>query len=138
VVAEVSGVRFIDDSKATNPHAVLAAVRGMRDVVLVAGGRGKGIDLSPLAEVTPQLSGAVVLGEAAEELATLFRGRIPVHVVPSIEEAVRQGFRLARKGGAVILAPACASQDMFRDYRERGERFSDAARQLQEEVGARA
>jgi UDP-N-acetylmuramoylalanine--D-glutamate ligase len=138
VVAEAGGVRFIDDSKATNPHAALAAVRGMRDVVLVAGGRAKGIDLSPLAEVTSQLTGAVVLGEAAGELSALFRGRIPVQVVGSIEEAVRQGYRLARRGGAVVLAPACASQDMFRDYRERGERFSAAARDLQEEVGARA
>jgi UDP-N-acetylmuramoylalanine--D-glutamate ligase len=138
VVAEVDGVRFIDDSKATNPHAALAAVRGMRRIVLVAGGRSKGIDLSPLAEVTPQLAAAVVLGEAAGELEELFRDRVPVRRVTSIEEAVRQGYGLAPEGGTVVLAPACASQDMFRDYRERGERFAAAARRLQEEVGARA
>jgi UDP-N-acetylmuramoylalanine--D-glutamate ligase len=138
VVAEVDGVRFIDDSKATNPHAALAAVRGMHRIVLVAGGRSKGIDLSPLAEVTPQLTAAVVLGEAAGELEDLFRDRVPVHRVTSIEEAVRQGYGLAPEGGTVVLAPACASQDMFRDYRERGERFAAAARRLQEEVGARA
>jgi UDP-N-acetylmuramoylalanine--D-glutamate ligase len=138
VVAEVGGVRFIDDSKATNPHAALAAVRGMRDVVLVAGGRSKGIDLSPMAEVTPQLAGAVVLGEASRELAGLFRDRVTVREVASIEEAVREGYRLAPRGGTVVLAPACASQDMFRDYRERGDRFAAAARALQEEVGARA
>jgi UDP-N-acetylmuramoylalanine--D-glutamate ligase len=138
VVAEVGGVRFVDDSKATNPHAVLAAVRDMEDLVLVAGGRSKGIDLSPLAEVTPRLAGAVVLGEAAEELAALFRDRVPVRRVNSIEAAVREGYRLAPKGSAVVLAPGCASQDMFRDYRERGERFAAAARELEQEVEARA
>jgi UDP-N-acetylmuramoylalanine--D-glutamate ligase len=138
VVAEVGGVRFVDDSKATNPHAALAAVRGMRRIVLVAGGRSKGIDLSPMAEVTPQLTAAVVLGEAAGELEALFRDRVPVRRVSSIEQAVREGYGLASDGGTVVLAPACASQDMFRDYRERGERFAAAARRLQEEVGARA
>jgi UDP-N-acetylmuramoylalanine--D-glutamate ligase len=138
VVAEVRGVRFVDDSKATNPHAALAAVRGMRDVVLVAGGRSKGIDLSPLAEMTPQLAGAVVLGEAAAELEALFSDRVPVRRVGSIEQAVGEAFDLAPRGGSVVLAPACASQDMFRDYRERGDRFAAAARRLQEEVGARA
>jgi UDP-N-acetylmuramoylalanine--D-glutamate ligase len=138
VVLEIRGVSFVDDSKATNPHAALAAIRGMRDVVLVAGGRSKGIDLSPMAEVTPQLAGAVVLGEASRELADLFGDRVTLRRVTSIEEAVREAYRLAPPGGAVVLAPACASQDMFRDYQERGERFAAAARALQEEVGARA
>jgi UDP-N-acetylmuramoylalanine--D-glutamate ligase len=80
----------------------------------------------------------VVLGEASGELAGLFRDRVPVREVSSIEEAVREGYRLAPRGGTVVLAPACASQDMFRDYRERGDRFAAAARALQEEVGARA
>jgi UDP-N-acetylmuramoylalanine--D-glutamate ligase len=138
VVAEVAGVPFVDDSKATNPHAALAAVRGMRSVVLIAGGRSKGIDLSPLAEVTPQLAGAVVLGEAAGELESLFADRIPVRRVRTIEDAAREAHALAPPGGTVVLAPACASQDMFRDYRERGDRFAAAARRLAEEVGARA
>jgi UDP-N-acetylmuramoylalanine--D-glutamate ligase len=138
VVAMVDGVRFVDDSKATNPHATLAAVGTLDDVVLVAGGRSKGIDLSPLAAVVPRLAAAVVLGEAAPELEELFRDRIPVRRVASIEEAAEQAYRLAPPGGTVVLAPACASQDMFRDYRERGERFAAAARRLQEEVGARA
>jgi UDP-N-acetylmuramoylalanine--D-glutamate ligase len=138
VVAEVTGVRFIDDSKATNPHAALAAVRGIDGAVLVAGGRSKGIDLSPLAEVTSRLAGAVVLGEAAAELEALLGDRVPVRRVSSIEDAVRQAYGLVPSGGTVVLAPACASQDMFRDYRERGDRFAAAARRLQEEIGARA
>jgi UDP-N-acetylmuramoylalanine--D-glutamate ligase len=139
VVAEAGGVRFIDDSKATNPHAALGAIAGMRDVVLVAGGRSKGVDLSPLASATPSLAGVVVLGEAADELAALFEGRVTVRRVASIEEAVAEGSRLAPPGGAVVLAPACASQDMFRDYEERGDRFAEAARAVarEREVGVR-
>jgi UDP-N-acetylmuramoylalanine--D-glutamate ligase len=131
VVADVGGVRFLDDSKATNPHAALAAVAGLDGAVLIAGGRSKGVDLSPLAAATPRLAGVVVLGEAADELARLFEGRVPVRRGGSIEEAARVGLDLARPGGVVILAPACASQDMFRDYRERGDRFAAAARALQ-------
>jgi UDP-N-acetylmuramoylalanine--D-glutamate ligase len=130
VVAEVEGIRFIDDSKATNPHAALAALSGLTDVVLVAGGRSKGIDLSPLAAATVRLRGVVAIGEAAPELVTLFQGNVPVRTASTIEAAVEEGFRMGRPGSIVLLAPACASQDMFRDYRERGERFSAAARAL--------
>lgn len=130
VVADVGGVRFVDDSKATNPHAALAALAGLHDAVLVAGGRSKGVDLSPLVEAAPRLAGVVVLGESAEELARLFAGRVPVVRAATIEEAAAEALDLAPRGGTVVLAPACASQDMFRDYRERGERFAAAARGL--------
>jgi UDP-N-acetylmuramoylalanine--D-glutamate ligase len=130
VVAEVDGVRYIDDSKATNPHAALAAVSGYRRVVLVCGGRSKGVDLSPLAAAIPRLAGVVVLGEAAGELAAMFEGSVPVRRVGSIEDAVGEAARLAPQDGTVILAPACSSWDMFKDYRERGERFAAAARAL--------
>jgi UDP-N-acetylmuramoylalanine--D-glutamate ligase len=137
VVAEVDGVRFLDDSKATNPHAALAAIQGLEGVVLIAGGRSKGVDLSPLAQAAPRLRGVVVLGEAADELAGLFEGSVEVLRASSIEEAVWMGWGLAAPGSDVILAPACSSVDMFRDYRERGDRFAAAARKLQE-AGARA
>ncbi|MEX0754028.1 MAG: UDP-N-acetylmuramoyl-L-alanine--D-glutamate ligase [Actinomycetota bacterium] len=133
-VATVDGVRFVDDSKATNPHAALAALDGLRDVVLIAGGRSKGVDLSPLGEAAGRLSGVVAIGEAAGEIAEIFAGRVPaVHRAGSIEEAVRAAVDQAVSGGTVLLAPACASQDMFTDYRERGDRFAAAARSLQEE-----
>ncbi|MGH2663049.1 MAG: UDP-N-acetylmuramoyl-L-alanine--D-glutamate ligase [Actinomycetota bacterium] len=131
VVAEIDGVRYVDDSKATNPHAALGALAGLDDVVLIAGGRSKGIDLSPLAAAIPGLAGAVVIGEAADELEALFSGRVPVRRAGSMEEAVAEARRLATAGGTVLLAPACASQDMFRDYRDRGERFAAAARALE-------
>jgi UDP-N-acetylmuramoylalanine--D-glutamate ligase len=135
VVAEVGGVRFVDDSKATNPHAALAALEGLAGVALIAGGLAKGVDLSPLARATPRLAGVVAIGEAASELVAIFEGAVPVRKAGTMEEAVRAAHELAPPGGVVLLAPACASQDMFRDYVERGERFRAAAAALAAEVG---
>lgn len=136
VVAEVDGVAFVDDSKATNPHAALASLAGRSDVVLIAGGLAKGIDLSVLAAATRELRAVVAIGESAPDIQRIFSGRVPVQRAASIEEAVRVAFEAARPDGTVLLAPACASQDMFRDYRERGERFAAAALALED--GARA
>ena len=134
-VAQAGTVRFLDDSKATNVHAALHALEGKRDVILIAGGLSKGVDLSPLAAATPSLAGVVAIGEAASEIASLFEGRVTVRKAGSIEEAVRTAFALAPEDAIVLLAPACASWDMFRDYVERGDRFAAAARELAEEVG---
>jgi UDP-N-acetylmuramoylalanine--D-glutamate ligase len=133
-VARVGSVTFLDDSKATNVHAALHALSGRHDVVLIAGGVAKGVDLSPLAEAAPALSAVIAIGEAAPEIAVLFESKVAVSKAGSIEEAVREGFELAPRGGTVLLAPACASWDMFRDYAERGERFARAARRLAEEM----
>jgi UDP-N-acetylmuramoylalanine--D-glutamate ligase len=133
-VARIGNVTFVDDSKATNVHAALHALAGRRRVVLIAGGVAKGVDLSPLAEAMPALSGVVAIGESASEIAGLFEGSVPVRKAGSMEEAVRAAFELAPSDGTVTLAPACASWDMFRDYVDRGERFADAARALAEEV----
>lgn len=132
----VDGVMFIDDSKATNVHAALAALDGVDDVVLIAGGMAKGVDLSPLATRAQRIRAVVAIGEAAPEVARVFDGVRPVHRSGTIEEAVRTAFGLARPGGRVLLAPACASWDQFHDYAERGDRFAAAARGLQQEVGA--
>jgi UDP-N-acetylmuramoylalanine--D-glutamate ligase len=134
VVARAGLVRFVDDSKATNPHAALAALEGMSNAVLIAGGLAKRVDLSPLASATPALAAVVVLGEAAAEIAALFDAALPVRKAGSIEEAVEIAYALAPEDGTVILAPACASQDMFRDYRERGERFVAAAVRVAEQA----
>jgi UDP-N-acetylmuramoylalanine--D-glutamate ligase len=132
-VARVGGVRFLDDSKATNVHAALNALAGRRDVVLIAGGLSKGADLSPLADAAPGLAGVVAIGDAAPELVALFDGRVRVRTAGSIEEATRAAYDLAVPDRTVLLAPACASWDMFRDYAERGERFTAAARAIAEE-----
>ncbi|GBC86502.1 UDP-N-acetylmuramoylalanine--D-glutamate ligase [bacterium HR12] len=133
-VARIGGVRFVDDSKATNVHAALHALRNRRDVVLIAGGVAKGVDLSPLRGAAPSLAGVVAIGAAAPEILALFRDLVPVGSASSIEEAVRLAHAMAPPEGTVLLAPACASWDMFRDYVERGERFAAAVRALREEV----
>ena len=131
-VTEVGGIRFLDNSKATNVHAALAAIDGVRDAVLIAGGRAKGQDLSSLGSRAEALAGVVAIGESADEVVRIFEGRTSVRRAASIEEATRAAFEMAPASGVVLLAPACASWDMFRDYTERGDRFAAAARALAE------
>jgi UDP-N-acetylmuramoylalanine--D-glutamate ligase len=129
-VAEADGVRFLDNSKATNVHAAIAAIDGVRGAVLIAGGRAKGQDLSPLATRADRLAAVVVLGESADVLASIFDGLAVVRRAGSIEDATEMAFELAPRPGVVLLAPACASWDQFHDYRERGDRFAVAARSI--------
>ena len=98
--------------------------------MLVAGGLAKGVELAPLRAAAPRLRSVVALGQATEELARVFRDIVPVRRAASMQEAVLLAFEDAGGRGTVLLAPACASQDMFRDYRERGDRFARAARLL--------
>ena len=132
----IDDVRFVDNSKATNPHATIAAVGDADGVVLIAGGDAKGVDLRPIAALAPRLAGVVSIGASREQVRELFEGAVPVVDADSMEEAVRSAFELAPAGGAVLLAPACASWDMFRDYADRGDRFVAASRALEQE-GAR-
>jgi UDP-N-acetylmuramoylalanine--D-glutamate ligase len=137
IVARPGGVPFVDNSKATNVHATIATLRGRERVVLIAGGMAKGVDLSPLLAIAAQLAGVVAMGEAAPQISDLFEGLVPVRVTASIEDAVRDAYDLVPPGGTVVLAPACASWDMFSGYAERGDRFSAAARELEQETLAR-
>ena len=137
VVATIGGVRFVDNSKATNPHAAAAAIDGAGDAVLIAGGRAKGVDLSPLRAHAARLRAVIAIGEAATDVVATFDGVVPTSVAGSIDEAVREAFGAAEPGDTVLLAPACASWDQFRNYAERGDRFAAAARSLREEAGAR-
>ena len=133
VVAEVDGVRFVDNSKATNPHAAVTAAGVLEGIVLIAGGDAKGVDLSPLGSLASALAGVVAIGAAAGAIHAVFDGKVPVRDAASIEEATRLAFDAAPSDGTVLLAPACASWDMFRDYAERGERFAAAARAIEKE-----
>jgi UDP-N-acetylmuramoylalanine--D-glutamate ligase len=128
IVATAATIRFVDNSKATNPHAAIAAVGGTEGVVLIAGGDAKGVDLTPIGALADRLAGVVAIGASADDIVALFEGRVPTRKAGSIEEAVRTASELAPPGGTVLLAPACASWDMFRDYEERGDRFAVAAR----------
>jgi UDP-N-acetylmuramoylalanine--D-glutamate ligase len=128
-------VRFYDDSKATTPHAAATAVAGFESVVLIAGGRNKGLDLGVLAESAGPIRAVVAIGEAAPEVAAAFDGLRPVTRAGSMDEAVRAAVDLARSGDAVLLSPGCASFDWYGSYGERGDDF---ARAVDEATGAAA
>ncbi len=147
LVATVGGVDYVDDSKATNPHAAGAVLSAYPRVVWIAGGLLKGADVDPLvAEVAPRLAGVVLLGrDRAVIAAALARHApsVPVVEVPSgdddrmdrsaeatMAEIVAAAAGLARPGDTVLLAPAAASMDVFRDYAHRGRAFADAVRAL--------
>ena len=132
LVGEAGGVRWYDDSKATNPHAALAAVSGFESVVLVAGGRNKGMDLAPLATAAPRIRAVVAIGEAGADVAATFEGLRPVVRASSMTEAVEAAAGLARPGDVVLLSPACASFDQYRSYAHRGEDFARSVRALLE------
>lgn len=133
VVEEIDGVRFIDNSKATNVHAALAAIAAVDGpLVLIAGGRAKGQDLAPLGSVADRLALVVAIGEAAEEIVGLLRDRTEVRSADSMLEAARLAFEGCPRPGTVLLAPACASWDMYTDYGARGEDFAAAARGMRD------
>ena len=126
LVGEAGGVRWYDDSKATNPHAVRAAVAGFESVVLIAGGRNKGLDLSELAATAPPVHAVVAIGEAATEVEAAFATRVPVVIAGSMDEAVAAAAGVAHAGDAVLLSPGCASFDWYTSYAERGDDFARA------------
>jgi UDP-N-acetylmuramoylalanine--D-glutamate ligase len=123
LVGEAGGVRYVDDSKATTPHAVLAAVAGFESVVLICGGRNKGLDLSVLAAASDRLRSVVAIGEAADEVVAAFTGRVRVDVAGSMQQAVAMASAAAEPGDAVLLSPGCASFDWYGSYGERGDDF---------------
>src|SRR4030095_7011782 len=133
-VGEINGVMFYDDSKGTNVGATVAALTGMEQtVVLIAGGEGKGQDFSPLAAAVAARARAVVLiGRDAARIGRAL-GATGVHVenAANMEGAVRSAYALARPGDAVLLSPACASFDMFRNYAHRGAAFVAAVGELE-------
>jgi UDP-N-acetylmuramoylalanine--D-glutamate ligase len=132
-VAQAKGVRFFDDSKGTNVGAAVAALEGFTaPVVLIAGGEGKGQDFSPLAAAVKGRARAVVtLGrDGAAIAAALATSGVPLARATTMEDAVEIAFGLAQRGDVVLLSPACASFDMFRNYGHRGEVFAAAARAL--------
>lgn len=123
VVGRAGGITWVDDSKATNPHAALAAIAAFPRVVLVAGGRNKGLDLAPLVEA-PTVTAVLAVGEAAAELVAVDPRR--VEAVGDVASAVARAAEIARPGDTVLLAPGCASFDQFPSYAARGDAFAAA------------
>jgi len=131
-VADIDGVRYLDDSKGTNVGATVAAIAGIpQPLVLIAGGEGKGQDFAPLADAfRGKVRHAVLIGKDAAALERALRGVCSVERAASMPAAVLAAAKSARAGDTVLLSPACASLDMFRDYAERGEAFGMAVRNL--------
>ncbi len=133
-IAAYNGVTFYDDSKSTNVGATIAALTGMgQKVVLIAGGEGKDQDFSVLRPAVDDCARAVVLiGRDAKKIGAALQGcAVPVFYAESMEEAIQKGFLLAQTGDVVLLSPACASFDMFRNYIHRAEVFVAAVKDIE-------
>lgn len=134
-VANIDDVDYFDDSKGTNVGATCAALAGLpQKVVLIAGGDGKGQDFSPLKHPVSENARAVVLiGRDAPLIeAELLQTEVPLYHATDLSEAVNIAKKLAQKNDAVLLSPACASFDMFKNYVHRAEVFIDAVKRLKE------
>jgi UDP-N-acetylmuramoylalanine--D-glutamate ligase len=131
-VAEIAGRTFYDDSKGTNVGATAAALLGFTvPVVLIAGGDGKDQDFSPLRDAVKHARAVVQIGRDGPLVAEAIGDACPVHRSESMQDAVRQAFKLSQPGDAILLSPACASWDMFRNYAHRAEVFIAAVKTLE-------
>lgn len=130
LVLEQGGIRWFNDSKGTNVGATVAAIKGLPgNLVLIAGGDGKGQDFAPLASVLAQKARAMILlGRDASRIAVAITGAVPWYQARDMRHAVALAAKLARPGDNVLLSPACASFDMFCDYEERGAVFVKSVR----------
>lgn len=131
-VAIIKGVLWINDSKATNIGACIAALKGYHEkVILIAGGDAKGADMNELIPVLKNKTKCVVLmGKDAAKIEHAINGCVPVYRAKNIREAVRLAAKNAVDGESVLLSPACASLDQYKNYKERGEQFTAAVMEL--------
>ena len=133
LVGEWHGVRWYNDSKATNPESGIVALQSFatEPLVLIAGGHGSGFELTPwLEEIRRRADAVVLLGESAPELQRLLADHPQVHRAAGLEDAVEQAAGLASPGGVVLFSPGYKSFDMFRDFEDRGRRFKAAVREV--------
>jgi UDP-N-acetylmuramoylalanine--D-glutamate ligase len=126
-VGEIDGIRFINDSKATNAQAAEQALRSFRNIYWIAGGVPKAEGIAPLASLFPNVTKAYLIGQAEDVFAATLNGKVPAQVCGALERAVDAAFRDAKAAGepgaVILLSPACASQDQFKDYEHRGDIF---------------
>ena len=137
---EIDGVAYVNDSKATNVDSVGFALRSFdAPIVLIAGGKDKGTDYSPLrGTIANRVKRLVLIGEAAEKMERTFEGAVPIERAASLGEAVMAARRAASPGDVVLLSPACASFDMFDDFEDRGRQFKDLVAALNPQERASA
>ena len=136
LVAEAGGVRFVNDSKATNVEAALRSIESFeRDLVPIIGGRFKGGDFALLREPLRTRAKAVVaIGEASPRVREALEDVVTVHEIPSFADAIARAYAIAKPGGVVLLAPACSSFDMFSDYAARGRAFKEEVARITRKV----
>lgn len=128
LIMKSNGIRYIDDSKATNPDALIAALRSVgkkKNICLIAGGLDKKMDFSAVLNEADKIKSIFLVGECKKKLATLWEGAINCVIYDSFEDAVLAACSKAESGDVVLLSPGCASMDMFKDYKERGEKFKN-------------
>jgi UDP-N-acetylmuramoylalanine--D-glutamate ligase len=135
LVAEARGVRWLDDSKATNPSAAVAAVANLPGPLLwILGGKDKGLDFAELLEAPlARVKRVLLIGASADAIAASLSGKLAFEKVGTLARAVSRASELAASGDTVLLSPACASFDQFRDYEERGQQFAALAKAAAEE-----
>ncbi len=139
LVAEAEGVSWFNDSKATTPHAAAAAIGGFGQVVLIAGGRNKGLDLAPMAAAPDRIRSVVAIGEASGDVAAAFAATgVLVTTASSMAEAVDVAGAAALPGDVVLLSPGCASFDWYPDggFEARGDHFRTIVLEHLEAIGA--
>ena len=130
LVADLDGIRWYDDSKATSPHAAGTALRSFASIAYIAGGRNKGLDFSQLLAHRDNVKAVVGIGESGQEIADLFASTHPTKVAGSMQQAVEIARDFASHGDVVLLSPACTSFDWYRNYEERGRDFAARVRTL--------
>jgi len=136
-LGEIAGIRCINDSKSTNPDSTAAALKDYsKEVTLIMGGKDKDMDFMALtASLKSAVNDLILIGESASRIEELFKGRKDVYniyICESLKEAVQLGFRVTAPGDVLLLSPACASMDMFRDYKDRGDRFKNIVMSFKE------
>jgi UDP-N-acetylmuramoylalanine--D-glutamate ligase len=130
-VADIGGVAYYNDSKATTPHAAATAIAGFDRVVLIAGGSRKGVDLAPMAADPQRIVAVVAIGDSGDDVAELFGAAAPhaaIHRASTMPDAVDVAGAAARPGDVVLLSPGCASFDWYRNYEARGDHFRSIVR----------
>ena len=133
-IGEYQGIAWYDDSKATSPHAALTAIRAFDQLVLIAGGRNKGLDLSQMATEPHRMVGVVAIGDDASLIANAFEGVCPVVLATDMQQAVSAAASLSVPGAAVVLSPGCTSYDWYRNYNERGDHFTQCVKEFFKEA----
>jgi UDP-N-acetylmuramoylalanine--D-glutamate ligase len=136
-IAEINKIEFINDSKSTTADSTLWAIKNIpRPIILIAGGKDKGVDYAKIRELAKEkVKEAVVIGEAREKIEAVLKEAIPVKKADSLEEAVELAFRRSHSGECVLLSPMCSSFDMFLNYEERGNIFRKAVHDLKSRAG---